>query len=135
MNPTRRTNQVNRGKASSHPTQPGAVYIGTVKSHNSQNKGLPTIFVQQLGCTYNNVKYLNNSKRLKLKPNDQVLCTFVNLELNDIYILGAFNAKTDIFAGTEKFNNLITELQTQINTLRSALNLANINLTSYKQTD
>lgn len=135
MSSARRTNQVNRNKASSHPTQPGAVYIGTVRYHDSQNNGLPTIFVQQLGCTYNNVKYLNNSKRLKLSANDQVLCTFVNLELNDIYILGSFNTKTDVFAGTEKFNNLIDQLQTEINALRSALSLANISLNSYKQTD
>jgi len=135
MNQSRRTNQVNRVKASSHPLQLGGVYIGTVRYHDSQNNGLPTIFVQQLGCTYNNVKYLNNSKRLKLKANDQVLCTFVNLELNDIYILGSFNAKLDVFAGTEKFNSLIDELQTQINALRATLTLANINLSSYKQTD
>lgn len=135
MSSARRTNQVNRNKGSSHPTQPGGVYIGTVRYHDSQNNGLPTVFVQQLGCTYNNVKYLNNSKRLNLKANDQVLCTFVNLELNDIYILGSFNTKTDVFAGTEKFNNLIDKLQTEINALRSALTLANINLNSYKQTD
>jgi len=128
-------NQVNRGKGSSHPLQPGAIYEGIVRYHDSQNNGLPTIFIKELGCTYNQVHYLNNSKRLKLKPNDRVICTFLNMELNDIYILGAFNTKVDVFTGTEKFNALIDTLQSEINTLRAALSLSNVNLTALKQTD
>ena len=128
-------NQINRIKASSHPLVPGAVYIGVVRWHDSQPTSLPTIFVPQLGCTYTKVNYLNNSTRTVYAPNDRVLCTFIDLETQEIFVLGGFNKKQDVFAGKVKFNSLIDELQTQINALRAAVALSNINLTSFKQTD
>lgn len=98
-----KSNQVNREKASSHPLQPGGVYVGIVRATNN---GRPTIFVPQLGCTYNNVEYLGNTTTNQLLPNDRVLCTFTDLESSDIYVLGAFNKKLDVFASKTELTSL-----------------------------
>jgi len=130
-------NQINVTKGSSHPLVPGGVYIGVIRWHDSNPTSLPTVFVPQLGCTYTKVNYLNNSTRTIYQPNDRVLCTFIDLETQEIFVLGGFNKKLDVFAGKTKFNLLIDEMQTQINTLRASLAtpLSNISLTSFKQTD
>jgi hypothetical protein len=128
-------NQVNRIKASSHPLQPGGVYIGVVRYHDSQNTGRPTIFVPQLGVTFKDVEYVGNTTRGSLKANDRVLCTFIDMETSEIFIIGAFNKKQDVFAGKEKFNSLIDELQTRINQLQQALSLTQTSFTTFKQTD
>lgn len=123
------SNQINRGKASSHPLIPGAVYEGVVKFHGtSSNQGLPTIFVEQLGVTFTEVQYVGNSSRHKYKVGDQVLCTFTNLETNKIFILGAFSKKIDVYAGKDKFNSLIDEIEARLNLSATALE-------SFKQVD
>lgn len=126
------SSQINFEKASSHPLRPGGVYVGNVVSFVS---GRPTVFVQELGVTYTDVDFVGSTKSYKLKTGDQVLCTFINNETREIYVLGAFNQKNDSFVTVEKFNALIDALTTELNTIRAALvpPLPAINLTSLKQ--
>lgn len=128
-------NQINRTKASSHPLVAGGVYIGIIKWHDSNPTSLPTVYVPQLGCTFTKVNYLNNTTRNVYQPNDRVLCTFIDLETQEIFVLGNFNKKQDVFSGKVKFNALVDELQNQINALRATLSLGNVVLTPFKQTD
>lgn len=116
---------INKQKASSHPLMAGGVYEGIVKSFVN---GRPVIFVKQLKCTYADVNFIGNSTRTKLIKDDLVLCTFIDNELNTLYILGAYNKKQDTFAGKEKYNALIDALE-------AALSLAPTAFDAHKQTD
>jgi len=127
-----KSTQINRGKASSHPLKSGGVYIGFVKAFVDSRA---TVEVPQLGCVFKNVEFINNTTRTVLAKNDRVLCTFIDLETSELFIIGAFNKKQDTFTGKEKFNLLIDVLQSEINTLRAAVSLSNTDLNLYKQTD
>jgi hypothetical protein len=109
-------------KATSFPFQSGGVYLGTVLSVTN---GVPTIRV--LGTTFRNVARLGKTQYSTLSKNDQVLCTFINQETQDLYILGKANSSTDVFTAVEKFNALIDELE-------SRLGLASNALDAFKQT-
>ena len=119
---------INREKASSHPLAAGGVFEGVVKSFVN---GRPVVFVKQLKCTYADVNFIGNSTRTKLVKDDQVICTFIDNELSTLYILGAYNKKTDTFVGKEKYNALIDALISQIGITGAALTTFN----ALKQTD
>jgi len=125
-------NEINRGKASNHPSSGVGVFTGTVLSFVG---GRANIVVEGLSAPFLNVEYIGNSNAVKLKKNDRVLCTFVNQKTEEMVILGPINKKTDVFTTVVKFNTLIDQLQTQINTLRQAQDppLAAISLQSFKQ--
>lgn len=127
-----RKNQINRVKASSHPLIGGGVYKGVVKSFSNDK---PTIFVEQLGCTYNQVDYVNNTKTNKLKKGDAVLCTFIDNQTQQIHVIGPLNKRIDVFTDVLKYNALIDQLVTELNTVRAQLvpPLPAINLSSFKQ--
>lgn len=124
--------QINRQKASSHPLTGGGVYRGVVRSFVNSR---PTIYVEQLGCTYTDIDFLGNTTFNKLAVNDQVLCTFIEGQTRELFVLGHFNKKTDLFVTVEKFNALIDALETQLNAIRAAFTppLSPIDLESLKQ--
>lgn len=123
---------INKNKASSHPLRPGGVYIGVIKAFVDSRA---TVQVPQLGCVFKDVDFVNSSTRGVLAKNDRVLCTFIDQETSELFIIGSFNKKLDTFAGKDKFNSLIDAMQAEINTLRAIAGLANSNLNSLKQND
>ena len=102
----------------------GGTYTGIVRSFVN---GRPTIFVPQLGCTYKDIEYLNNTQTSTLKPNDRVICTFIDGQTRELYVLGAFNKKSDVYVTVAKFNAFIDEME-------SRLGLASNALDAFKQT-
>lgn len=125
-------NEINRGKASNHPSSGVGVFTGTVLSFAN---GKANIVVEGLSAPFLNVDYVGNTNTVKLKKNDRVLCTFVNQKTEEMVILGPINKKLDVFTTVVKFNALIDQLETQINTLRQAQTppLGTISLQSFKQ--
>jgi len=123
---------INRNKASSHPLKPGGVYIGIVKAFVNSRA---TVQVPQLGCVFKDVDFINSSTRSVLAKNDRVLCTFIDQETSELFIIGSFNKKQDTFAGKDKFNSLIDAMQTEINALRAIAGLSNSDLNPLKQND
>ena len=124
--------QINKKKASSHPSNyQNGILVGTVWSNVN---GRVIVDVEN-GCRYKDVRYLGATNTVKLRKNDRVLCSFVNQKTEELYIIGTFTKTVDVFATVLKFNTLIDQLQTQINSIRAALPtpLSNINLTSFKQ--
>lgn len=87
-------NYVNRDKASAHPTKPGGIYVGVVKSVTPDGK----VFVQipYLGNTTGPLRVLNGSVNNPLTVNAQVLCAYTNMSSSEMYVLGYVNP-TDIF--------------------------------------
>jgi len=128
----KQSGNINRAKASSHPLVAGGVYIGVIKAFVDNRA---TVRVQQLGCVFKDVEFLNSSTRNIFAKNDRVLCTFIDQETNELFIIGPFNKKLDTFTGKDKFNALIDAMQTEINALRAAAGLGNSNLNSLKQVD
>jgi hypothetical protein len=119
------SNQINRQKASSHPFNGSGVFVGQVKSVVN---GLPVVFVKQLNCTFNNVNFVGNTVTNTLKTNDKVLCTFIDNQTQEIYVLGAFNQKKDKYVTVAKFNALIDQIETLLELPSNALD-------AYKQTE
>jgi hypothetical protein len=114
----RQSKQINRQKASSHPLTGGGTHVGIVRSFVN---GRPTIFVPQLGCTYKDVEYLNNTQLGTLSPNDRVLCTFIDGQTKEVFVIGSFNKKTDVFVSVAKFNSLIDEIESRLGLPGNAL--------------
>lgn len=122
--------QINRSKSSNHPSNGIGIFTGTVLSFVN---GRANILVEAMNATYLNVQYAGKTNALKLKKNDKVLCAFLNQKTEEIVILGATNSKVDVFATVVKFNALIDQLQTHINSLKSELEQSAISLQSFKQ--
>lgn len=111
-------------KAASYALKPNGVYVGEVVSINN---GLPSVKVRGLGCTIKDVGSVGRTNLSSLSVGDSVLCTFINQETQQLYILGTTNIKTDVFASKEKFNALIDQIE-------SLLSLASNALDAFKQT-
>jgi len=122
------------GKASSHPLQAGRFYSCSVLSVDAS--GRIYIRISDLGVErFGPVLPVGTTKRNRLKKNDLVTLTFTDEFFNKVIVFGPENIKQDVFTGTEKFNSLVDQMQSQINTLRAQVQLGNINLQSFKQTD
>lgn len=124
--------EINRSKASSHPSSGIGVFTGTVLSIVN---GKPNIKVEGLGASFNDVEYLGNTKTVQFKIGDKVLCTFVNQKTEELVILGPVNKKIDVFSTVVKFNTLIDEVESQLNAIRTSMDppLGSISLQSFKQ--
>jgi len=124
--------QINRQKGSSHPSKyESGILVGTVKSFIN---GKVVVEVEN-GCTYNDVSYVGATNTVKLRKGERVLCSFANQKTEELYILGTFTKKVDVFATVLKLNALIDQLTTELNTVRANLvpPLPAINLSSFKQ--
>jgi hypothetical protein len=129
----KRPDIISTDKASSHPLQPGRFYSCTVESVDSV--GRVTVLIHEINVSFGPVLPIGTTTRNKLSFGDSAVCTFTDEFFKEIIVFGTEKLKKDTFAGKEKFNLLIDQLQNQINSLRSALQLGNINLQSFKQTD
>ena len=115
---------INRQKASSHPLSGGQTYKGIIRSFAN---GRPVVYIDQLQCTFNDVEYLGNTNANQLSVNDWVLCTFIEGQTRELFVLGPYTKKTDVFTTVVKFNALIDELE-------SRLGLSSTALEAFKQT-
>lgn len=122
--------QINRSKASNHPSNGIGIFTGTVLSFAN---GKANIVIEGMNAPFLNVQYVGKTNTVTLKKNDKVLCAFLNQKTEEIVILGATNSKVDVFATVVKFNALIDQLQTYINLLRIELGESAISLQSFKQ--
>lgn len=124
--------EINRGKASNHPSSGVGVFTGVVLSVVN---GRPNINVEGLGAPFRDVEYIGNTNTVQFRVGDRVLCTFVNQKTEELVILGPINKKVDVFSTVVKFNELVDKLQAEINTLRTSMTppLPVISLQSFKQ--
>lgn len=125
-------NEINRAKASNHPSSGVGVFTATVLSIVN---GKANITVEGLSAPFLNVDNVGRTGASQLKKGDRVLCTFVNQKTEEMVILGPINKKVDVFSTVVKFNALVDQLETQINTIRQAQSppLASISLQAFKQ--
>jgi hypothetical protein len=125
-------NEINRGKASNHPSNGVGVFTATVLSIVN---GKANITVEGLSAPFLDVDSVGRTGASQLKKGDRVLCTFVNQKTEDLVILGPINKKVDVFSTVVKFNALVDQLETQINTIRQAQSppLSSISLQAFKQ--
>lgn len=129
----KRPDIISSNKASSHPLQPGRFYSCTIKSVDSFGKVI--IFINDLNVSFGPVLPIGTTTRNKLSVGDLAMCTFTDEFFNNVIVFGTEKLKKDMFAGKDKFNLLVDQLQSEINSLRSAVELGNISLQSFKQTD
>lgn len=80
-------NEVSRRKASSHPTPPGGIYVGIVKSVTPNER----VYVQipKLGVTTGPMRVLNAEIGNPPTVGSQVLCAYTNMSNNEMYVIGS----------------------------------------------
>ena len=80
-------NEVSRRKASSHPTPPGGIYLGIVKSVTPNER----VYVQipKLGVTTGPMRVLNAEIGSPPAVGSQVLCAYTNMSNNEMYVIGS----------------------------------------------
>lgn len=77
---------INRSKGSSHPTPPGGIYVGVVKT--VAQDGRVYVSVPKLGNTIGPIRVANANINKKLTPGTQVLCAYINVSNDEMYVLG-----------------------------------------------
>lgn len=79
--------EVSRRKASSHPTPPGGIYVGIVKSVTPNER----VYVQipKLGVTAGPMRVLNAEIGKPPSVGSQVLCAYTNMSNNEMYVIGS----------------------------------------------
>jgi hypothetical protein len=82
---------INREKASSHPLKSGRFYMGVVKSVDS--RGAATVYVSELGSSYDKVVPLNTTNLNRVAVGDVVKCTFSDEFFTELIVLGVSNIK------------------------------------------
>lgn len=86
---------VNRTKASSHPTPPGGIYVGSVKSVAQDGRVYVTI--PKLGNTVGPLRVANLNLNKKLTIGNQVLCAYTNMTNEEMYVLASITP-VDVFS-------------------------------------
>lgn len=77
---------INRFKGSSHPTPPGGIYVGSVKTVAPDGRVYVTI--PKLGHTVGPIRVANSNLNKKLTVGTQVLCAYTNMTNEEMYVLG-----------------------------------------------
>lgn len=84
---------VNRNKASSHPTKPGGIYVGVVKS--STPDGRVYVYIPRLANTLGPMRVLNSTVDTIPTVGTQVLCAHIDMSTAEMYVLGYVNPIAD----------------------------------------
>lgn len=84
---------IDRTKSSSHPLTAGRIYTGIVKSVTSQ--GVISVFIQELGSTYEKVVPLNTNPSNISTVGDHVKCVFTDEFFKELVVLGSARIKTE----------------------------------------
>lgn len=77
---------INRQKGSSHPTPPGGMYVGIIKTVAQDGRVYVTI--PKLGNTIGPIRVVNLNLSNKPTIGTQVLCAYTNMQNDEMYVLG-----------------------------------------------
>jgi hypothetical protein len=83
---------INRTKGSSHPTPPGGIYVGIVKTVAQDGRVYVTI--PKLGNTIGPMRVLNLNLTDKPTIGTQVLCAYINMSNEEMYVIGSITPVT-----------------------------------------
>ena len=75
---------INRQKGSSHPREPGGTYLGVVRNTVENNKVI--VYIPALGATFGPMYVA--AWQLPLRVGQQVICTFLDHSLSEVYAIG-----------------------------------------------
>lgn len=84
---------IDRTKSSSHPLAAGRIYTGIVKSVTPQ--GVISVFIQELGSTYEKIVPLNTNPSNICAVGDHVKCLFTDEFFKELVVLGSARIKTE----------------------------------------
>jgi hypothetical protein len=85
---------VNRLKGSSHPTAPGGIYVGSVKTVAQDSRVY--VNIPKLGNTIGPIRVANSNANKRLTVGTQVLCAYTNMTNEEMYVIGNITP-SDIF--------------------------------------
>lgn len=123
-------NFISQQSGASHPLQPGGIYLGTVAGINGRKL---RISVEHIGITVETSFVAARSPKEPFRKGDRVVCAFLNLEKNDLVVLGHVNRNWDVFT-LQTFSNIlqsrITALEEEVESLSSRLTNAETAITA-----
>jgi hypothetical protein len=85
---------VNRLKGSSHPTPPGGIYVGSIKT--VAQDGRVYVNIPKLSNTIGPIRVANSNANKRLTVGTQVLCAYTNMTNEEMYVIGNITP-SDIF--------------------------------------
>lgn len=112
---------ISSGKASSHTTTPGQIYLATVTSVSS--KGMVHIFIPELSVPFGPVLPLGSTPLNKCVVGENVMCAFTNEFFNNVVVFGSSRIKNDVFADklvVQAMQTTIASLNQRITALENA---------------
>jgi hypothetical protein len=84
---------ISRTKGSSHPTPPGGIYVGIIKT--VARDGRVYVTIPKLGNTIGPMRVLNLNLSDKPKIGTQVLCAYTNMSNEEMYVIGSVTPVTE----------------------------------------
>jgi hypothetical protein len=85
---------ISRTKGSSHPTPPGGIYVGIIKT--VAQDGRVYVRIPKLGNTVGPIRVANLNLKNKPTVGTQVLCAYIDMSNNEMYVLGTITP-IDVF--------------------------------------
>lgn len=96
---------ISQDKPSSHPLKPGRFYTGTIKSVDA--RGAVSIYILELGSTYDKVIPLNTTPNSHLTAGDTVKCAFTDEFFTELIIFGSTKLRSDMYPTLAQYNSLL----------------------------
>lgn len=88
---------INRTKGSSHPTPPGGIYVGVIKTVAQDGRVYVTI--PKLGNTIGPIRVTNLNLNNKPTIGTQVLCAYTNMSNDEMYVIGNITPTSEAASG------------------------------------
>lgn len=96
---------ISRDKASAHPLKPGRFYTGIIKSVDS--RGAVSVYVSELGSTFDKITPLNTSPNSHLSIGDCVKCSFADEFFTDLIVFGSTKILSNRYPTMEQHQALL----------------------------
>lgn len=96
---------ISRDKASAHPLKAGRFYTGIVKSVDT--RGAVSVYVLELGTTFDKVIPLNTTPNSHYTTGDFVKCTFSDEFFTELIVFGSTKVTPDMHPTMAQYESLL----------------------------
>lgn len=96
---------IDRSKSSAHPLKSGRFYTGLIRYVDAN--GLVSVYISELGSTYDKVTPLNTTPNSHLSIGDAVKCTFADEFFTELVVFGSTRIKDDNHPTVAQYNALL----------------------------
>ncbi len=112
---------VDGSKSSAHPLAPGRFYTGVIRAVDAN--GLVSVYVLELGSTYNRITPLNTTPNSHFSVGDAVKCTFSDEFFTELIVVGSSKIRDNMYPTMAQYTALlaiVNDLVDRVETLEGA---------------